>query len=82
MYSLHMKKLKFYSIYKYFLELHFHHISILLNAITIFNSLGVNNMFTFTVKMEPNGELLLRILLEFDININNDITILHAFRLK
>ena len=34
------------------------------------------------VKMGPNGELLLRILLEFDININNDITILHAYRLK
>ena len=32
--------------------------------------------------MEPNGELLLRILLEFDININNDITILYAFRFK
>ena len=40
------------------------------------------NLFPFIVKMEPNGELLLRILLEFDININNDITMLHAFRLK
>ena len=32
--------------------------------------------------MEPTRELFLRNLFEFDININNDITILHAFRLK
>ena len=51
-------------------------------SVTIFYALRINNMFPFMVKIEPHGELLLRILLEFDININNDITILHAFRFK
>ena len=38
-------------------------------SVTIFYALRVNNMFPFMVKIEPNGELLLRILLEFDILI-------------
>ena len=40
-----------------FLELHFHHISILIIAIIILHAFRVNNMFPPIVKVKPNGEV-------------------------